>query len=122
MQKVKGVETVRVSLNEGLTILDLKPENTVTVADLRQIIKNNGFVSKESRVVVRGTIREADGQFVLDVIGSRETFVLAASPQHPDVLSRLRLKSPAVIEVIGTVESVTAGPARLVVISGSAGF
>ena len=26
MQKVKGVETVRVSLNEGLTILDLKPD------------------------------------------------------------------------------------------------
>ena len=54
MQKVDGVQSVRVSLNDGLTILDLKAGNAVTLAKLRQIIKNNGFVSKEATAVARG--------------------------------------------------------------------
>ena len=54
MRKVEGVESVRVSLNDGLTILDLKPANAVTIARLRQIIKNNGFVSKEANVIAHG--------------------------------------------------------------------
>ena len=53
MQKVDGVQSVRVSLNDGLTILDLKAGNAVTLAKLRQIIKNNGFVSKEATAVAR---------------------------------------------------------------------
>ena len=53
MQKVDGVQSVRVSLNDGLTILDLKPGNAVTIARLRQIVKNNGFVSKEAGVIAR---------------------------------------------------------------------
>ena len=56
MQKVDGVQSVKVSLNDGLTILDLKPDNAVTLAKLRQVIKNNGFVSKEAQIVARGSI------------------------------------------------------------------
>jgi ribosomal protein L19E len=59
MQKVEGVQAVRVSLNDGLTILDLKPGNAITLAKLRQIIKNNGFVSKDVSVIARGRPRMA---------------------------------------------------------------
>ena len=54
MKKVPAVEQVRVSLKDGLTVLDLNPENNVTLAQLRRIIKNNGFVSKDASVVARG--------------------------------------------------------------------
>ncbi len=55
MQKVDGVQSVHVSLNEGLTILDLKPGNSVTLAELRRVIKNSGFASNDATVVARGT-------------------------------------------------------------------
>ena len=58
MQKVDGVQSVRVSLNDGITILELKPGNAVTIAKLRQIIKNNGFVSQEAHVIARGRSEE----------------------------------------------------------------
>ena len=74
MQKVDGVQSVRVSLNNGLTILDLKPGNAVTLAKLRQIIKNNGFVSKEVTAVARGTVAD-ERTFV--VSGTNERFALA---------------------------------------------
>lgn len=54
MQKVPGLQDVRVSLKDGLTILNFKPGNAVTVAHLRLIIKNNGFVSREAVINAGG--------------------------------------------------------------------
>ena len=106
MQKVKGVETVRVSLNDGLTILDFTPANTVKLNDLRQIIKNNGFVSKEAHVIVRGRAKDVTGGTVFETSGTGETFAVVSDPQHPEVLGMLRAKpTPTVLEVTGTVDA-----------------
>ena len=77
MKKVDGVQTVRLSLNDGLTILDLKPGNAVTLAKLRQVIKNNGFVSKEAQIVARGSTSVDEGRPVFEVSGTSERLVLA---------------------------------------------
>jgi hypothetical protein len=77
MQKVAGVEKVNVSLKDGLTLLDLKPANTVTMAKLREIIKNNGFVSKEAVVVAQGAPGLA-GDF--EVSGTRERLLVTGKP------------------------------------------
>ena len=80
MQKVPGVTSVKVSLNDGLTILDFAPDNTVTLAQLRQIIRNNGFVTNESRIVARGTLSTSNRVTTFEVRGSRERLTLAAPP------------------------------------------
>ena len=77
MKKVDGVQTVRVSLNDGLTILDLKPGNAVTLAKLRQVIKNNGFVPKEAQIVARGSTAVAEGRQVFVVSETKEQLALA---------------------------------------------
>ena len=56
MQKVEGIQDVRVSLKDGLTVLELSPHNKVTLAQLRTVIKNNGFVSKETQITARGSV------------------------------------------------------------------
>ena len=78
MQKIVGVSSVRVSLNEGLTVLDLAPGNTVTLAQLRQVIRNNGFVTKEAHVVAVGTVSTSAGSVVFEVGGSKERYTLPA--------------------------------------------
>jgi hypothetical protein len=80
MKKVTAVDNVRVSLKDGLTVLDLKPGNAVTLADLRQVIKNNGFVSKEATVVARGQADAAD-PLTFVVSGTNERLTLS-SPAH----------------------------------------
>jgi len=72
MKKVKGVERVRVSLKEGLTILDLAPDNSVTLEALRRVIKNGGFVSKDASIVARGTPLDDRGGRAFEVSGTRE--------------------------------------------------
>jgi hypothetical protein len=80
MKKVPAVERVRVSLKDGLTILDLKPNNTVLLAELRRIIKNNGFVSREATIVANGTISQ--DQKALVVSGTDERLDLASPAQR----------------------------------------
>jgi hypothetical protein len=76
MQKVNGVETVRVSLKEGLTILELKPNNAVTLSQLRTVIRNNGFVSKEATIVAAGQAPGAGSPSVFVVGGTGERLPL----------------------------------------------
>ena len=80
MKKNAAVAQVRVSLEDGLTILDLKPDNRVTIAGLRQIIKNNGFVSREVTAVARGVVSADQKRFA--VSGTNEDLPLSAPPQR----------------------------------------
>ena len=94
MQKVDGVQAVKVSLKEGLTILDLRPDNTITLAKLRQIIKHNGFVSKEATAVARGAPNAApDRQFT--VSGTTEELALSEAPKRIGDAWQLAIRAPA---------------------------
>ena len=93
MQKVDGVQEVKVSLKEGLTVLDLKPANRVTLAKLREVIKNNGFVSKEALITAAG-IQSPTGAALFEVSGTGER--LSVSGQVAPVgQGRFRFSSPA---------------------------
>ena len=91
MQKVDGVQSVRVSLNEGLTTLDLKPGNAVTLARIRQVIKNNGFVSTEANIVARGS---ANNPQTFMVSGTNEQLTLSATPQEVSEGWRMSVSAP----------------------------
>jgi len=94
MQKVEGVQQVRVSLKEGLTVLDLKPDNRVTLAKLREVIKNNGFVSRDAVVLASGA--EVTGAKVptFEVTGTGERLQLSV-PVTKDQQGSWRFTSPA---------------------------
>jgi hypothetical protein len=82
MQKVDGVEKVRVSLQLGVTVLDLKPNNAVTLGQLRQIVRNNGFVSKDVAVTAAGEPATIDGKPAFMVSGTGERLQATAQPQR----------------------------------------
>ena len=75
MQKVDGVEKVEVRLNQGLTSLDLKSGNKITLAQLRSVIRNNGFVSKEATITAAGRL-DANA---FRVSGTNETLTVAGT-------------------------------------------
>ena len=94
MQKVDGVERARVSLKEGLTILDLKAGNRVTLAKLREVIKNNGFVSKEAQLLAAGTPRSDSAGERFEVSGTGEQLRSSTKPVA-DASGQWRFTSPA---------------------------
>lgn len=78
MQKVPGVTSVTVSLNDGLTILDFAADNNVSLLKLRETIRNNGFVTNESRIVATGTMVNAN---TFEIAGSKER-LMVSPPRH----------------------------------------
>lgn len=54
VQRLDGVESVKVSLNDGVAEIRLAPDNSVTLARVREIIRSNGFSPKAAEVVVQG--------------------------------------------------------------------
>ena len=93
MKKVPAIDHARVSLNEGMTVLDLKPGNTVTLLQLRQIIKNNGFVSKDASVRATGTV--SSDQKTFTVSGTNEQLPLTTPPWEKGEYWELRVAAPA---------------------------
>ncbi len=56
MEKLPGVESATVKLNEGRAVLQLKPDNRVTIAQVRERVRQNGFTP---RAAVVAAIAEA---------------------------------------------------------------
>jgi hypothetical protein len=100
MQKVPGIASVRVSLNEGLTVLELKPGNTVTLVRLREIIRNNGFPTRDALIVAAGATIQAGNGLTFEVAGTAERFPLSATPEL-----RARLQPGTPVLATGTVDT-----------------
>ena len=81
VEDVPGVVSAVVSLNDGLVDVSLEPKNDMTVAQLRQLIRLQGFSPKGAAVQVRGDLESQDGRVVLIVPGSGQTFVLDGDAQ-----------------------------------------
>ena len=110
MQKVTGVSSVRVSLNEGLTVLDFKPGNTVTLARLREVIRNNGFVTREAKIIAAGSIVTSGSGLALEIAGTRERLSVMKNP------AQLKADPSAAVLVTGSAD-ITDPKAMKVVVS-----
>jgi len=89
VRKIEGVEAVEVSLNEGLAVIRFGAANDVTVDDVRQIIRRNGFTPKTAEIRVAGTVKERDGRLTLTTGGEDRAYALRESPGSPGVLAQL---------------------------------
>ena len=88
--KLSGVESVNISLERALTDVQLRPGNSITLEQLRTIIKNNGFTTRDATVTVVGTLIERGGQPALEVTGTNNVMLIAADPKGPAIFNRFR--------------------------------
>ncbi len=117
VQKLPGVESVNVSLERASTDIQLRPGNSITLEQLRSIIKNNGFTTKEATVTVDGNLIERGGQPALDVTGTNTVMLIVDDTKQPGILKqvqdRLRSKPAGLVRLTGVVESGADSPDRL---------
>jgi copper chaperone CopZ len=104
VKKVKGVESVTVTLKNGLVSINLAPGNKVTLAEMRTLIKSNGFNPKEATVVVQGVVSaSAEGQ-ALKVSGTDEVLVLTGSNDATSNEVRKLQTDGSRVEVAGRID------------------
>ena len=105
MRKLPGVEEVHVSLEKAQTDIILRAGNTVTVAKLREIIKNSGFKSGDAEIVAEGRVVGDKGQLLLDLAPAQTTLVIREDQGDAEALAearRLRGSTPTIVEATGT--------------------
>lgn len=57
LKKLPGVAEVKVSLNDGYAEVKVTPGSSVSVAQIRDVIRDNGFTPKEAHIVLDGTLQ-----------------------------------------------------------------
>lgn len=80
MDKIKGVESAKVSLNQGLVAIELKPGNAVSLEQIRKAITDQGFTPKQAKVTAVGDLISLNGKLELKVSGSNDVYEVASTP------------------------------------------
>lgn len=101
MKRIDGVESVDVSLKEGAAVVKLKPGNHVTVDEIRDAIRKNGFTPKAADVTIAGKVIERSGKPALSVSGSDLVYLLTESADAKGKLGEVRKQSGKEVVVKG---------------------
>jgi hypothetical protein len=93
--KIEGVQSVKVSLKEGIATIQFAPSNRVTVSRIRDAIRKNGFSAREAEVRVAGSLVQRGDTLVLVVPGTDDLFVLEDAPGAKGTVTELRRREPS---------------------------
>jgi copper chaperone CopZ len=67
IKKLDGVESIEVSLEKATADIRLKDGNAITLPQLRRIIRQSGYPTKDAQIDARGTLVERNGKPMLDL-------------------------------------------------------
>lgn len=79
VEDMDGVEEAVVSLNDGRVSIRLAPDNAVTIAALRRVIRERGFSPREATVTASVRIERRGNRVVAVVPGTDMTYDIVAS-------------------------------------------
>lgn len=102
MQKLEGVQSAKVSLNEGRAVIELEPGNTVTLAQIHERVRRNGFTPQGARVTARARVAARGDALRLEVVGTQESFEVAVIPQGAS-LTELKKRAGQIVVVEGVI-------------------
>jgi len=91
IKKLDGVESIEVSLEKASADIRLRPDNKITLAQIRRIIRSNGYPSKDAQIDAKGKFVERDGKPVFDLLNGSTL----------DLVERPRDASAAAVEITG---------------------
>jgi hypothetical protein len=104
LQKQRGVEAVEVSLEKAIVDVRLRAGNGITLSQIRDIIKSNGFTSREANLTAVGTIVERGGSLLFEVSGTKIALRVVANAAAPAAFEQARgFQDGRSVELTGTV-------------------
>lgn len=98
LKKMDGLQKVRVSLNDGKAYLELSENNILSLKQIQEEVKKNGFSAKNAEVVIEGNLINKDGGLQLQT--NTETYNIV-NDTSSDLSSGLK---PGAVKVKGVVQ------------------
>lgn len=93
-----GIEEVRVSLNDGKAYLDLTANNNLSLKQIQEEVKENGFSAKNAEVVLEGQLVKEDNSLKIRV--NNEEYYLTSNTEQ----SLVNSLQPGRVKVRGIVQ------------------
>lgn len=88
LEKIDGVTSVTVSLNEGMAAIEFDPGNEVTVEKVRQVAIDAGFTPKHATIRIAGTAIHREKP-ALQVAGTDIVYLLVDHPSSRGTTERI---------------------------------
>ena len=107
--KLPGVESAEVSLDKASADIRLKADNRITMPQIRDVLKKNGYPTRDAQIEARGRIVDSSGTLLFDLLngstmamGGSKSTVARAAPQPVEItgISRAGGKSSEQLTVI----------------------
>lgn len=98
LKKMDGLESVKVSLNDGKAYLKLANSNELTLQKIQKEVKNNGFSARNAEVTLNGELVNDGNEWSVSLNG--ETYKIS-SDTPDDILTKLK---PGKVQLIGRVK------------------
>ncbi len=103
IRKIDGTTGVDVSLNRGVAVVKFSADNRVSVVQIRDAVRSNGFTPKAAEVRIRGRVVRNDGAAMLVVPGQERAFRLIRHADAAAALAELEKLDGKMVEIEGTV-------------------
>jgi hypothetical protein len=103
LRKIAGVDTVKVTLNDGMARIRLKPGNDLPYERVLEVVFHKGFTPKDAQVTVVGELVAAEGKTRFRVRGSDQTFDVTTAAQAEKLKQELKKQMGKTVQVEGTI-------------------
>jgi hypothetical protein len=103
VEKLPGVQSARVSLNEGRMVVDLARGNSVSLAQIRRSVERNGFTPREATVRARVEVIAEDESMRVNVLGLDERYEVVPTADASDIRQQLAGLAGKTVVVEGVV-------------------
>jgi hypothetical protein len=90
MEKVPGVESATVLLNEGRAIVKLKSQNGVTLAQVRESVRQNGFTPRDAVVTAHAEAAADGDRLRLKISGTSDLYDVTTTAEDRGLEKLLR--------------------------------
>ncbi|MDT0646468.1 heavy metal-associated domain-containing protein [Zunongwangia sp. F260] len=98
LNEMEGIEKVRVSLNDGKAYLDLTTNNSLSLKQIQEEVKENGFSAKNAEVVLEGQLVKEDNTLKIRV--NNEEYYFTSNTEQ----SLVNSLQPGKVKVRGIVQ------------------
>lgn len=90
LEKMSGVKNATVSLNDGYAAVELNRDNSVTLGQIRQVVKDNGFTPKSATVEIFGTLARVNNNQLVLSSATNQQYTLSAAPDKQSAWEQLQ--------------------------------
>lgn len=103
IRKIEGVESVQVSLKNGTARITLKAGNSVTLQQLRELVRRNGFTPRQAAITAHVDVVGKGSQLEVKIAGVNDIFQVESAPSATTARADLRLHAGQRVVIEGVV-------------------